>query len=121
MELTSPNEERYFGLNILARVFVGSCPEGVLVLGQFISEIMKLMETISKKKIMKTIKLEHLFERTYFKFVHWFVFVARFFCNQKKGRYCTETSICLQLYCSKPPFVYNCTAVNLYLFITVLQ
>jgi len=50
LELTSPNEERYFGLNILARVFVGSCPEGVLVLGQFISEIMKLMKTISKKK-----------------------------------------------------------------------
>ena len=111
MELTSPNEERYFGLNILARVFVGSCPEGVLVLGQFISEIMKLMKTISKKKIMKTIKLEHLFERTYFKFVHWFVFVARLFCIQNKKE---DTA-------QKPPFVYNCTAANLHLFTTVLQ
>ena len=60
---------------------------------------------------MKTIKLEYLFERTYFKFVQWFVIVARLFCIQNKK---VDTA-------QKPQFLYNCTAVNLYLFITVLQ
>ena len=40
MELTFPNEERYLGLNILARMFVGSFSEGVLALEQLFSEIM---------------------------------------------------------------------------------